>query len=198
MRTHKFLAIAAAAVIAVTLSGCQLVADQVVEVIDSAGGAHDSSAGGPYTAQVIRVVDGDTIAVEPTADLPATNESGTEHVVRLLSIDTPEMNKTGELDPECGAQAATDHLASLVDGATVTLTFDPRSDHTDRYGRSLVYVELDDGADVALEMLEAGYAEAWYPQGEPEPERFVSYLATQGLAQTHGAGAYATCDSIGR
>lgn len=150
-------------------------------------------------AQLIRVVDGDTIAVTPTEALPATNDAGTEHVVRLLSIDAPEMNKMSSDPAECGAQEATDHLAGLIgDGAQLTLTFDSRSDHTDRYGRSLAYVHTVNGDDLASAMVRDGFAEAWYPNSEPAPERFDSYAALQFEAAAAGAGSYSLCDTIGR
>ncbi|WP_157109141.1 thermonuclease family protein [Cryobacterium arcticum] len=41
------------------------------------------------TATLIRVVDGDTITVVPSELLPAIDDAGTEHAVRLLGIDTP-------------------------------------------------------------------------------------------------------------
>ncbi|WP_051299300.1 thermonuclease family protein [Arthrobacter castelli] len=155
------------------------------------------------TTEVVRVIDGDTVAVKPVAGvLEATNEAGDEHSVRLLGIDTAEMNTYETATPECGAQAATDHLKTMLDaGTAVTLTYDDHADHadhTDRYGRSLTYLSTDGGGDVALRQISAGYAVPWYPDGEPEPQRFGIYSTAADKAEAAEAGAYAYCTSIGR
>jgi micrococcal nuclease len=220
MRIVKNFAAAAAALVLVgSLAGCQLAADtlngaaeqarQQEQAENQSGSAPaDGTVPSKVTAsaegrvvRVIRVVDGDTIAVEPTADFPATNESGTEHVIRMLGIDTPEMNKSGDKPAECGAQDAMERLASLLHSSTeVSVVFDAKADRTDRFGRSLAYVQLidDRNTDLAFIMALDGYAEAWYPQGEPEPERFAQYEQASKAAEDSGAGAYGTCDSIGR
>lgn len=146
-------------------------------------------------ATVIRVIDGDTLAVEPTEELAATNEDGTEHVVRILGIDAPEMHYGDSEAPECGAQEATDRLGKLLPaGARVHLVHDGQADHVDRYGRSLAYVDLDDATDAGTEMTAGGYATAWYPRGEPEPERFTTYRDAATEARDAGTGSWATCD----
>ncbi|ANP72214.1 hypothetical protein PA27867_1250 [Cryobacterium arcticum] len=83
--------------------------------------------------------------------------------------------------PECGAQQAADYLEEFLqsygDADQLTLTFDAQADRTDRFGRSLAYVQVNDaaGTDVALALATRGLAEAWYPRGEPEPERYGGY-----------------------
>ena len=122
---------------------------------------------------VVRVVDGDTIVVRAVAgEHQPTNGSGAQHTVRLLGIDTPEMN-SGKGVAECGAQAATDRLEELLPAdTTVTLTYDTHADRTDRYGRSLAYVTVvSSGEDANRAMVAEGYAVAWIPKGEPQPER---------------------------
>ncbi len=219
-----FGAIAAAAMLTLGLTGCDVAQDMLGDIsadvqqqitneanerieqgIDDLLGSFDQGtssqgAGRGATTTVIRVVDGDTIAVTPTVDFPATNTSGNEHTIRLLGIDTPERNKTSGEDPECGAEEATAYLEGIVPAGTmVTVSFDSRADRTDRYGRSLAYVTTaDSGLDLAHEMIRAGFAGAWYPSGEPEPERFAAYADTQTQAAVAGAGAHASCEFIGR
>lgn len=86
------------------------------------------------------------------------------------------------------------------DADQLTLTFDAQADRTDRFGRSLAYVQVNDaaGTDVALALAARGLAEAWYPRGEPEPERYAGYAGAQDVAETSSYGLYAICDSIGR
>lgn len=202
MRAPRTLvAMLAAAILSAGLTGCQLIPLLPTDVARAPMPQAQQPEEPGVTAKLVRIVDGDTIAVTPTAELPATNQRGTEHYVRVLSIDAPEMNKMGDEPAECGAQEATDHLSDLLrDHAAVSLVFDPVSDHTDRFGRSLAYVQtLDDPAvDVGLEQVRAGYAEAWYPHGEPQPSRFGGYSDAQQAADVSGAGSFGSCASVGR
>lgn len=182
------------------LTGCQW----VTEFDPSAPPASSSSTSEgsepeSIETRIVRVIDGDTIAVEPSDSLPATNDAGDEHVVRLLGIDAPEMNHHKSADPECGAQEATDNLSELLpEGSVVILTYDPVSDRTDRYDRSLAYVINPGLEDINENQVADGYAMPWYPSGEPEPSHIPDYIAAADEAEQNSAGAHGTCDSIGR
>lgn len=218
MRITKTLT-AALAVLTLTasLTGCQATTQTVQEVFGSAdqrqastepvaASSTDERAAADNIVQVLRVIDGDTIAVTPTSAFPATNGEGTEHSIRLLGIDTPELNAKGNKPPECGALEALNRLVSilLVDGtgAWVQVTYDDKADRYDRYGRSLAYVEIPDGAtrgtDVGLTLAAEGLAEAWYPRGEPRPTRFAGYKKEQQAAEANSLGSYADCNKVGR
>ncbi|WP_322816772.1 thermonuclease family protein [Chloroflexus sp.] len=99
-------------------------------------------------AQVVRVVDGDTIIVRIGWD---------EERVRLIGINTPE-----SVDPrrpvECFGKEAASNARKLVDRQTVFLEDDPSQDSRDRFGRLLRYVWLEDGRMVNLEQIRQGYA----------------------------------------
>lgn len=152
------------------------------------------------TTTVTRVVDGDTIMV---AAVPGVIEatSGTAHTVRLLGVDAPEMNPEGSSEPACGATDARTQLERLLaPGTVVTLTWDARADRTDRYGRSLAYLEYQHQGqtrDVGAHLVEWGYVSAWYPAGEPRPERADLYEKLQSEAQ-RGRGSWSTCGTLGR
>lgn len=109
-------------------------------------------AGQAERAEVVRVVDGDTIIVEIDGD---------EERVRYIGIDAPESVQP-EQPVECFGPEAADANADLVDGETVYLLQDV-SDR-DRFGRLLRYVYVDgdedDGTLVNLELVRNGYAEA--------------------------------------
>jgi micrococcal nuclease len=106
------------------------------------------ASGAAVTAQVTKVVDGDTIDV-----------SFNSHVqrVRLLGIDTPEV-----VDPkkpvECFGPEASRETHKLLDGKTVKLEPDLSQDDADQYGRLLRYVFLPDGQMVNLILIQQGYA----------------------------------------
>lgn len=149
--------------------------------------------------EVVRVIDGDTIAVAPVeGQLDATNDAGDEHSVRLLGIDAPEMNYYSDDAPECGAQEATDHLAEMLpEGMYVTLLWDTAADRTDRYGRSLAYVTAADGpGDAGGAQIEAGYAIPWYPSNEPRPDRAGINESKHDDAVAADAGALASCGPL--
>jgi micrococcal nuclease len=100
----------------------------------------------PEDGRVTRVVDGDTLHVQV---------DGSDETVRLLGIDTPELNPM-----QCGARAATRLLTRLAEGRHVELVTDPTQDHRDRYGRLLAYVDRGD-LDLGEAMLRRGWARVY-------------------------------------
>lgn len=101
------------------------------------------------TADVVKVVDGDTIDVR--------DDQRGRLRIRVLGIDTPETvdpNRTvGCWGPEASAFAR-DALA----GQRVALIGDPTQDSHDRYGRTLAYLVKADGWDYSVEAARAGTA----------------------------------------
>lgn len=91
-------------------------------------------------AQVLRVVDGDTIRVRIDGEI---------HALRYIGIDSPELNEQG------GAEARAAN-AELVADQIVYLERDVSD--TDQYGRLLRYVYLTDGTLVNAELVRRGYA----------------------------------------
>lgn len=98
-------------------------------------------------AKVTRVVDGDTIQVDIDGD---------KFTVRLIGIDTPE-TVAPRKEVECFGKEASDFLKNLIDSKTVELVEDKTQGNTDRYGRLLRYVFLDE-LNVNLKLVEQGYA----------------------------------------
>lgn len=98
-------------------------------------------------ASLIEVIDGDTFAV---------SIDGTDEIVRLLGIDTPE--KAGGPRPaECYGEQATLFARQLVPkGSKLWLSGDVET--RDQYGRLLAFVHRPDGLLVNLAMVENGYA----------------------------------------
>lgn len=166
----------------------------------SPSSSSDSAESGSSTieATVSRVVDGDTIAVEPTGDLPANSSGGREHSVRVLGIDAPEMDWNGG-DHECGAQEATDRAAQMFgEGDAVTLVYDDEADRFDRYDRSLAYVEDAGQQDLGAVLVAEGLVAAWYPSSAPEPGNYASYSQMMEEAQENSVGSWGHCTQMGR
>ena len=118
------------------------------------------------SAEVIRIVDGDTIEVK----LP----DGAIEKVRFIGIDTPET-----VDPrkpvECFGKEASAKMEGLVEDKTVRLE---RKENENRgnYGRLLRYVYVDN-LFVNAEMIKQGYAYAYikYPFDSKLMEEFTQY-----------------------
>ena len=99
--------------------------------------------------RVASITDGDTIKL-------ANGKS-----VRLLQIDTPELNGN-----ECYAKEAQVALAKLLNrGVTLRLTTDPDLDKVDAYGRLLRYV-FKGKTNINLEMVKIGAAAPYFYRGE--------------------------------
>ncbi|MCB0209365.1 MAG: thermonuclease family protein [Anaerolineae bacterium] len=126
-------------------------------------------------AQVINVVDGDTIDVLI---------DGVEYRVRYILIDTPETKHPSKPVEPFGPEAAEANRL-LVEGQTVTLEKDVSE--TDQYGRLLRYVYTGP-VMVQEELLRQGLAQvATYP---PDVKYVDRFLAVQQAAQNTGAGIW--------
>lgn len=142
-------------------------------------------AAGEWT--VDSVIDGDTIDV--------AGPDGGAARVRLLGINTPEVEHE-DAEAQCGGEAAADRLAELLpEGTAVQLVADSRADAEDRYGRLLRYVETDAG-DAGATLVSEGYAYAWTPAGEPDPDRMADYETATAAARAAGAGAWSDCPDL--
>lgn len=132
--------------------------------------------------QIDHVRDGDSVAIIIDG-APAT--------VRLLGVDAPEFGA-------CGDEAASDRLKELLAGHDqAALVADRYADAQDRYGRYLGYLEVA-GNDVGGVLIAEGYAAAWWPRSEPEPERGGAYLDAMAAAEQAGLGSWSVCETIGR
>lgn len=107
--------------------------------------AADRPEGRSATAEVVRVVDGDTIEV---------SIDGATEDVRYIGVDTPESVVPGE-PVECFGHRASALNARLVEGREVRLRFD--RERRDRYGRLLAYVYAG-GRFVNAELVRRGFA----------------------------------------
>lgn len=133
------------------------------------------------SAEVIAVVDGDTIDVR--------TRDGTEARVRLIGLDAPEIGRDGAAD-ECYAQEARDWLDAELYGVTVQLEADPTQDDADRYGRLLRHVYTD-GQSAALGSIAAGAAYE-YTYDAPYQHQ-AEHQAAEAEARADQLGLWGTC-----
>ena len=133
-----------------------------------------------FRANVIRVVDGDTVEV-------AKIRGGTE-TIRLLGIDTPEVYGGAE----CGGKAASSLMKRLGTGRVKVKT-DPRQPKRDKYGRLLAYITKN-GKDLNKVMVARGRAKV-YVVGS-RFSRFRSYKSAERSARAKSRGSWGTCGRI--
>lgn len=141
--------------------------------------SEDSGApAGGDLVPVVRVVDGDTIWVD----------RGGEEKIRLIGIDTPEVDWYGG-EAECFGEQAGRFLEGLLEGVQVRLETD--RELLDPYGRTLAYVYLEDGRMVNLLMVRRGYAVVTiYP---PNDRYEGDLLDAERAARDAGRGLWAAC-----
>lgn len=140
--------------------------------VDTAGGggtqALPPASTGPETqpaplvepATVARVIDGDTLELADGSRL------------RLIGIDTPETVAPNH-PVECYGREASAKTRELVEGRVVYLEKDVSE--TDRFGRLLRYVYLEDGRMLNEVLVAEGYASAAsYPPDVKYQDRFLA------------------------
>jgi micrococcal nuclease len=145
------------------------------------GRGSDDGAADAGRAEVVRVVDGDTIVVRI---------AGADERVRLIGIDTPE-----SVDPrspvDCFGPEASRATADLLPpGTPVRLVRDVEA--RDRFDRLLAYVyKVDDGSFVNLTLAATGYADvATFPPNVAHTDELVAAVAE---ARAAGRGLWGAC-----
>ena len=139
-------------------------------------------------ATVVRVVDGDTLVT--------SNASGQEQKVRLIGVNTPESVSSDETK-NCaeGKEASAYTKSVLTPGKTVYLEYD--AGRTDKYGRTLAYVWLDNSANTTslnelsshmfnAMLLAKGFANTM--EIEPNVKYALSFELIKQQAQNNQAG----------
>lgn len=137
-------------------------------------------------AQIVKVVDGDTIHVEI---------EGKKETVRLIGIDTPET-----VDPrkkvQCFGKEASDYAKSLLEGKTVYLEEDDTQGTRDKYQRLLAYIFLEDGTNINQLLIAQGYAYE-YTYNDPYIYQ-AAFKESQRLALENKKGLWAESTCSGK
>jgi len=95
--------------------------------------------------QVIYVYDGDTVKLSDGRR------------VRLIGIDTPEIDRTGGSNEPLASEARAT-LEEMLDRENRVLLLQYGAQHTDHYGRLLAHGFLQNGDNVAVSLLQKGLA----------------------------------------
>ena len=124
-----------------------------------------------YAWPVMRVVDGDTVAVDASADLPPELA---DLKVRLLGVDTPEKGGRAKCADERDAgQAATTFTEGAIAEASAIVVRDPA---WGKWGGRVVADLVLDGRSLSYSLIAMGYGRAydggkrgsWCPQTESQ------------------------------
>lgn len=112
--------------------------------------------------KVISITDGDTFKID---------YNGKEKKVRLIGVDTPESVSPNKEKNNNYGKKASEYTKKRLKGKKISIEFDVQQ--TDKYGRLLAYVYLEDGTMYNKELLEKGYAQvATYPPNVKYVEQF--------------------------
>lgn len=142
-------------------------------------GPSGTPAGAEDRVPVVRVVDGDTLWVL---------REGREEKIRLIGVDTPEVDWYGG-KAECFGERAGAFARRLLDGARVRLETDREA--LDRYGRTLAYVWLEDGRMLNLLLVRRGFAVVTI---YPPNDRYERELQdAEAGARVAGRGLWGAC-----
>lgn len=128
---------------------------------------------------VTKVSDGDTFYV--------LNEYREKVKIRLIGVDAPESRNVGtRVHKEYFGKEAKIFVTQLLRNRKVKLTFDVQK--TDRYGRTLAYVYLENGVFFNQYLVENGYATvATFP---PNVKYVEVFLKAERNARNRGLGLW--------
>lgn len=149
---------------------------------------HSARNGSSRSATVVHVADGDTLTVRMDA-------TGITSKVRLLAIDAPESYTTRYGYTECGGEQAKEMLKRLAAAhPQVRVVADPTQDPTDRYGRTLAYIDPQDGSvSFQHRMVAAGWASVYRYRPSDPPSRAESLEVTARRAHAERRGVWQSC-----
>lgn len=129
------------------------------------------------TFLVTRIIDGDTFEIE------------TKQKVRLIGIDTPELNTTNRKAVDCFAEEAKEKLTRLILNKQVKFIKD--ISQTDRYGRLLRYAYVGD-TFINKILIQEGFA---YAATFPPDVKYKSvFLVAQQQAKENDEGLWSSCN----
>lgn len=149
--------------------------------------AASASASASTSASVVRVIDGDTLRVRIDGDT---------ELVRLLGIDTPEVENPHRPAGCYGREASAFTRAALPVGSRVVLTADPGQGRRDRFGRLLAYLDTAPGRDVMASLnarlVRGGYARVYVFRRNPFAHA-GAFREAERAARDAGRGLWGAC-----
>ena len=102
--------------------------------------------------RVVRVVDGDTLIIEPI------DYDGNPTRIRLWGVDTPETVHPDRPRPDHFGPEASAFTKQAAQGKAVRIELEPGRSTRDRHKRLLAWITLPDGSLLNSELVAQGYA----------------------------------------
>lgn len=135
--------------------------------------------------KVLKVVDGDTVAVEI---------NGVSETLRLIGIDTPETVHPSK-PVQCYGTEASNKAKEVLTGQEVALEADETQSDRDKYDRLLRYVILKDGTNFNKFMIEQGFANEYTYDSNPYKYQ-AEFKAAEAYAMENKLGLWSpdTCN----
>lgn len=156
----------------------------------SSGTASESTR--TIRAAFVKVIDGQTIEVQPSNENDGQPSGEPNITVRLIGVKAPAAG-------ECGADEAVEHLTSLLlSGEPMDITFDAAlEDSADEGGVIQAYAStVTVGTrDTGRAMISDGYAVTDSETG-PAHERTAEYEDEEQWASTESKGLWDTCGNL--
>ncbi|MDP4020946.1 MAG: thermonuclease family protein, partial [Candidatus Adlerbacteria bacterium] len=118
---------------------------EIVDTQIAGATAASAGAGEQELLELIKVIDGDTIAIQ---------KGGSSETVRMIGLNAPE---TGT----CYTGEATQKLKNLLASGKVSLELDASQGERDKYDRLLAYVFSESGVNTAKALIEGGFAKEY-------------------------------------
>lgn len=163
--------------IAILISGCSGYSQSGRRKINTRSQSTDTESTSNNGFVVVeKVVDGDTFWV--------INEKGEREKIRLIGIDAPESRNVFDKKIGYYGKESKDYLTQLLYGKLVKLDADIGL--TDKYGRTLAYVYLENGTFVNADLIKNGYATVMtVPPNVKFADKFVE-LQREAMEQGRG------------
>jgi micrococcal nuclease len=121
--------------------------------------------------KVLKIIDGDTIDV----DIDLGFDISFTQRVRLAGIDTPESRTTDKYEKALGLEVK-DKLKHAIEAAKTVVIRTEKPDSTEKYGRILGWVFLDENpVSINQTLIDEGFA--WSYMGETKIKNFEALLA---------------------
>ncbi len=115
-----------------------------------------SAMAADYAWPVLKVIDGDTVKVDASADMPPELARLS---VRLLGVDTPEKGHRAKCDEERAAgRAATAFTEEMIAGASAIVVRDPK---WGKWGGRVLADLVLDGRSLSDTLIRMGYGRAY-------------------------------------
>lgn len=139
-----------------------------------------------YEAEITKVIDGDTVEIRFCNELP--NGCNRTEKLRLIGVNTPELNLYKEIEPEYFAMEAYYYTKNYT-GEKIKIELDEYSSMRDKYSRLLAYVWLCNYTMLNLNLIEDGYG-YYYDNFIFNPDYMKQFCEAEKKAQKEKKGLW--------